>query len=100
MVDSTSISKSNRFTALEQALDIPQAAPRPRHPYAHCQCEGDDCVECLRERMQLLEEELQAKNERLEKVRQIAIKALRIRSIRYEDIEYLANLHHPDISTN
>ena len=22
---------------------------RPRHPYAFCQCEGDDCSECLLE---------------------------------------------------
>lgn len=100
MVNSTVTSKSNRFSALEQAPDTPQVASRARHPYARCQCEGDDCVECLREQIESLKEELRERDETLETVHQIAAKALRIRKIRYEDIEYLAGLYHPDISRN
>lgn len=36
-----STAKSSQFFAKEQA--------RPRHPYAFCQCEGPNCVECVRE---------------------------------------------------
>ena len=33
-----------------------EQGPRPRHPYALIQCEGDACIECLRQERQLRKE--------------------------------------------
>ena len=49
-------SKSNYSQQLQQD-QLEQ--PRPRHPYAFCQCMGEDCIECLREENQALREEKQ-----------------------------------------
>ena len=41
-------------TAKSSSSSLQQQGPRPRHPYAFIQCEGDDCVECLREEIAFL----------------------------------------------
>lgn len=107
MVNSTSTSKSNRFSSLEQAPGSSQVKPRPRHPYAFCQYEEDDYVEYLRAQVRSLKKELQAKdeeiqekNEALEVARAIAINALSRNSIKREEIETLAHIDEPDLSNN
>ena len=40
----------------------PQHQRKSLHPYALCQCMGTDCVECLKERIDFLEQELERSN--------------------------------------
>lgn len=67
-------SNSNYFQQLQQD---PLEQPRPRHPYAFCQCMGEDCVECLRERIDVLEQALEEKERALQTAQMVAIMALR-----------------------
>ena len=32
---------------------VPKEQPYPRHPYAFCQFEDDDCSECMQEKEQI-----------------------------------------------
>ena len=100
MVDTIIIPKSNRFPDIEQVPDSSPVKPRPRHPYAFCQCagEGEDCVDCLKEQVQALEDKLQEKNNALEIMRTIATEALSRNSITREDIETLVRLYQPHFS--
>ena len=48
------------MTATNLALSSPKVKSevKPRHPYAFCQCEGEDCLECLREEIEDLRNQL------------------------------------------
>lgn len=83
--------KSNSSTQLEQDLE----QSRPRHPYAFCQCIGEDCIECLRERIDVLEQALEEKEKSLQTTQIIARMALRENQEHREEklgLPYLANI--------
>lgn len=42
-------SSISKYTQSAQSVQPHLSTARPRHPYAFCQCEGDDCAECRME---------------------------------------------------
>ncbi len=66
-------SKCNNSQHLQQD---PLEQPYVRHPYAYCQCMGEDCIECLRERIDVLEQELEEKERALQTAQMVAMIAL------------------------
>ena len=88
----SSTSKYNQSLQKEQSH---LSTARPRHPYAFCQCEGDECVECtLEEREQIGRGivELAALNKQIHAYRQCS--HIRLDSI--PDVFSLFSRQHPD----
>ena len=74
--------KSNYSQDLQQD---PLEHPRPRHPYAFCQCAGEDCVACLRDEIDVLKQELEDTKQSLAMAQMIARVALRENQIHREE---------------
>lgn len=70
-------SHTYKFNNSQQLQQDSIEQPRPRHPYAFCQCAGEDCVECLKEQIDVLKQELEDTKKSLATAQMVAIISLR-----------------------
>ena len=78
-----------------QSAQSVQSTARPRHPYAFCQCDDDDCYECRMEEKERIARgivELAALNKQIHAYRQ----SFRIRLDNMPDVFSLFSRQHPD----
>ena len=85
----------SKYTQSAQSVQPHLSTARPRHPYAFCQCDGDDCAECRieeKERIRTAIIEAAALSKRIHAYRQ----CFHIRFDSIPDVFSLFSRQHPD----